>query len=473
MPEFDRPLDLLYALRDAGVAQPALDTLGARVQTVIQREIDSEVNRPGEHHERVARRRRRPSIGSIVVPLSTVVAVAVAVTAIALLSHQQARQQAAATPQALISRLAVLRRAQTPADVLPAHLHIAERQGTIIPSLTRRVYMANGVRMFLVATQPPLENSGSLWNSRLGDQVSIVAVAGHNATQTAAIPAADLSNAYEMRIVSPLGFAHGGPRDPYEVSVVPNGVAKVEWALANQTLHPTRVVRARASNNLAVARVRPGLLVRAHWYDRRGDVIPTSDRAFLEAQHERNAVQEAQIVRYDQQHPGRAAAAVLAEYAVFAVTSKTGVRATNGDLISRPRLAAIPWEILQGVSNFGASRTGHLAQPDPEETRQVITSSGARVYVIPGPSGVCLYTFEPSPLPEGQFSGGGGSCTVTLSQAASQGVGFTSTRFGVSTTYRLAPKTIRSITVRDPNGQRRTIQLPDGVYVGRTSQRRR
>jgi hypothetical protein len=115
--------------------------------------------------------------------VSVVVSIATAVTAITLLSHNRDRQQSAtAGAHGLIARLAVLRRPQTPADILAMRYRSVQaihHQGALIPGLTRLVATPPGARLYLVVTAPaggPLP----IWNPNLGDQVAIVdVVAGH------------------------------------------------------------------------------------------------------------------------------------------------------------------------------------------------------------------------------------------------------------------------------------------------------
>lgn len=420
---------------------------------------------PGDSHERAARLRRWPTTGALLTGLTAIVSIAVAVGAIALLSHHRGQQQSSAAPaQALISKLAVLRRPQTPADVLPAHLHLADPNGVIIPSLTRLVAVLPGAKLFLVVTTPA-GRSPPFWSPKLGDQVAIVAVTAQGSTESVAIPAADLTSADELMQAGVTGQRRVELRDAYDVAIVPDGVARVRWTFANDSYNPGRVVNTQVTNNVAVVRLErsTGMLLRATWYGADGSVIPTSDRAQRSAIAARQAVMRARDLRQDARYAYRAAPALLADFAVFAVNSRSGVRTAAGNIISHPRLASLPLPILNITS------PNQPPQLDPEDMRQVTTRSGARLWIIPGQRGLCVAELDPPRLPSGLSSGAGEGCSGTLAKAESHGAGLSSGRpGGLTTTYQVLPKTIPTITIRTSRGTRKTIHPPDGVYVGQT-----
>jgi len=471
MHESDPALQAVYDLRDAGLSRPAPETLRARVQAAVQKEIDAETLGSGRPRVRARRRGRRLSGGDLVAAIGVIVAITVAVAALALLSHGRGQSLTPAVgPDQLIARLAVLRRPQTAADVLPAELHIVNadhHHGTIIPGLTRLVATPPGARLFLVVQNP---TGGSLptWSPTLGPQVAIVEITAGHATQTEPIPAADLTNADEVR---PVGIqttrqSHGRFQASYDVAIIPDGVAHVRWTFLGGDAKPGRVVRITPTNNLAAVAFdrSTGLLLHGSWYGPNGHVIPTSDRAVLRADAHRTDVLRARIIRYDLAHEHHAPQALLARFAVFAITSQTGVRTASGNIILHPALASIPYPILQG-----AASPDLLPYPDPEEIREVITPSGARVFVIPGQRGLCLAHLDTSPLPDGLFSGTGSSCTATLAQAEAGGVAFGSSHLGSPpTTYRIVPRSQPTITVRSRDGKQTAISVPDGIYVGQT-----
>ena len=463
MPDTDLPLELLVAVRDVGITHPELEPLCARVQSAVDREIADETDRPRVRRRSVGRARRRPSVGAVVASLSTIVSVAVAVAAIALLSqHRGAQQPASAGAGQLIAKLAVLRRPQTPADRLPTghqRVQAVHHEGTIIPSLTRLVATRGEARLFLVVRTPaggPLPT----WSPKLGDQVSVIEVSAGRASETEPIPAADLTNADE---VMHLGN-RGSTSNTYDLAIVPDGVARVRWTFANQAFKPGRTITAPAIDNLAIVPLEPdteSLLLHGSWYAADGRVIPTSGQAVLRANAARQAVQSARIIRYDAHHSYRAAPTILAAFAVFAVTSRTGVRTASGDIISHPPLSAVPYSILQG-----AATPDTPPQLDPYQIREVITRSGLRVYVIPGRRGLCLATLDRSRFPDGILTGGASSSSANIAQAISQGVGFSSRHLGGPTiTYRIVPRSIKTITIRSKHGTRKRIAVPDGIYV--------
>jgi hypothetical protein len=177
-----------------------------------------------------------------------------------------------AAAQGLITRLAVLRRAQTAADVLPSLLRLphSPRGGVIIPSLTRLVAAAPNAKLFLVVMTPPAGSRPALWGAKFGDQVAIVAVTAAGASESSGIPAADLSNADEIE--PPLQSTNGRSlAHPDQVGIVPDGVARVSWTfakLSNRSFHAGRVVSLPVANNIAfVARDNStALLLSGRWY---------------------------------------------------------------------------------------------------------------------------------------------------------------------------------------------------------------
>jgi hypothetical protein len=257
---------------------------------------------------------------------------------------------------------------------------------------------------------------------------------------------------------------HASFANAYDVAVVPDGVAQVRWTFGDIAGKPGRVVDAPAADNVAVVpymrSAGEARLVRAAWFASNGRAIPTSDQALLRAIAARKAVLSARIVRYDARHSYRAAPALLADFAVFAVTSRTGVRTAAGNIISHPRLSSVPYPILE------IATPNEPPQLDPEDMRQVTTRSGVEVWIIPGRRGLCLAALQQSRLP-GLIGGGAGEdCSGTLARAESEGAGFTSGRpGGVTEIYEVVPKG-RTITIRTRRGTRKTIYPPDGVYVG-------
>lgn len=454
------PLERLRAANpEPWCPPPPIDEVWRRIEAHDRFAGDRVVVQPGWL---AAMRGRLRLTAGVLAVLSSVIVV-VAVGAIALLTHGP-RTSGASGAQQLIAKLAVLQRPQTAADMLPGRVGFRSPlspPGKIIPELTRLVRTLPDARLYLVVTT---WSPDSTWSARLGDQVSIVTVRGLHGAGTVPIPAADLTNANQVSLISPTDQQSPNTPGLYHVGIVPDGVARVRWTFANNQFQPGPVVNAPASNNVAVAQAPRDTFpvpLRAAWYAADGHRIPTSNRALLAAQAARDAAQKAQAIRYDLQHSYHADPSLLAAYAVFAITSPTGVKTAAGDIISRPHLSSLPLAILQGED-----RPEQLFQLDFTQLRQVITPSGKRVYLIPGRRGLCLSAgANTSPFLDGILAGGGGSSCAPLARADSQALRFISGYLGVDTMYEIVPKTIHSITIRTSSGLRTTIPLPDGIYV--------
>jgi hypothetical protein len=248
----------------------------------------------------------------------------------------------------LIARLAVLRRPQTPADVVPTTRLLGPRRGArTLPGLTRLVAIEPGTRLFLVVTTPA-GGSPPLWNPRLGDQVTIVAVTSGGSAESVGFPAVDLADADQVLEAGVFAPSRPVEDSVYNVSIVPDGVARVRWGFVTPAGKPGRVVDVPVANNVAVSPLRrgTGVLGRATWYASDGSVVPTSDRALRHAFAVREAVLTARAARYDARHSYHAPAALPADFAVFAFTSRTGVRtrgATSSPTRGLPQCRCRSW----------------------------------------------------------------------------------------------------------------------------------
>ena len=442
---------------------PSIEEVWRRIEARDRMPQDSSLTRAGGLVTAGARLR---STGGVVAAVSSV-AVVLALGAIALLVHGRGTVAGGSGgAQELISRLAVLRRPQTPADLLPSRLHIASPltpRGRIVPQFTRLVRSLPDARLYLVVTT---WSPDSIWSRQFGDQVSIVEISGGHGTETVPIPAADLTNANEVSEITPAGLGARPQRGAYWVGIVPDGVARARWTFAKNLTEPGPVLDAAVANNVAVTTASPSgspVPLRAAWYAPNGQRVATSNQALLAAQAAKRAGQKAQLIRGVREHPYHADPSLLAAFAVFAVTSRAGVKTAAGDIISHPPLSALPLDVLQGWADAGQRPQFDL---DFTQVRKVITPSGATVYVVPGQRALCLVTgSHPSPFPDGFLSGGGGGSCNLLPQVKSQGIYMTSGSLGVSRTYEIVPNTVQTITVRNSRGIRTTIPVPDGIYV--------
>jgi len=145
-------------------------------------------------------RRWRRSRASVPLIVSCLVVALIAVLALLVLRPSPvarhgspSRPAATSAADALIAKLAVLRRPQTSADRLPRNLKLNREangvglpQGThwgvILPSLSRLVATPPGARLYLVVTTP-VSGSQALWRASLGDQVTILVITAHGATE--------------------------------------------------------------------------------------------------------------------------------------------------------------------------------------------------------------------------------------------------------------------------------------------------
>jgi hypothetical protein len=412
------------------------------------------------------RARRRASGGLVVVAAGVGVAVVIAVVALALAGHRGAPVGVpAGTPpgaQALIAKLAVLRRPQTPADRLPADLHLvtvnAGRAGAIVPGLTRLVANVDGARVYMVVMSPV---GSRLWPVRLGDQVALLAVTSGRAFERFGLPAAGLSDPRFLFSLAPGRFPPIGNRVAIG-EIVPDGVARVSWELSTPGTHPAPThLSPHVSSNVAVASVsRLGLVGRVRWYDAGGRRIPTSERLLNSIAAARVARQRAATLKRAGQSTAKASPVLIAGFPLFSAAA-LGSHA-SGITITHPSIRALPTGVLGIVSTAGP-RPGSV---DPHEIRQVQSRSGAEFWVVPGTNTVCIFSLiRPA---SGRLGGGGaqGQCSPPRDRVL--GTGITDHEYlrnGAPVTVGVMPASVPSVTVTYTNGSIRTIPLTDGVYV--------
>lgn len=431
------------------------------VLPTVRRQVQQAAAREAARGRRDVSLRGAPLPTGWLVPAGALaVAVVIAVAAIGLLGHRRPAgpgPAAAGAPgaQRLIARLAVLRRPQEAADVLPAGVHVANAPaGKIIPAYTRLVATPPGARLYLVVTRP-YDHRGALWSPRLGDQVALVEVTDKGATQSAGIPAADLDDPSQE---SDLGYSprYPGRFSPHELmaEVVPDGVARVRWSFAVPGPGPNYTASMQVANNVVFAGetgrgTRDAALIHVSWYTASGAPVPTSDATLRRARAAQDAPVRARSIREDRRHHYTAPPSLLARFSIFRVDSPTGVHVPGGLTLLHPSLSAVPTPVL-------ASPVDQV-QLDPFQMREVITSSGVRVFVIPGQRGMCVSYTVPSPL-TGLFEGGGANCSGSLAQAESEGLSLNASDPGICTSFGVVPDGKRA---RAP----RSVRVTDGIYA--------
>ncbi|HEY2320312.1 MAG TPA: hypothetical protein VGH67_18535 [Solirubrobacteraceae bacterium] len=365
----------------------------------------------------------------------------------------------ARSPDALVARLAVLRRPQTPADMLPSGTRLPPPGGTILPALTRLVATLPGdLKAYLVVTTPT-GGALPLWSPRLGDQISVVAKGPHATGFETPYPAVDLNDPLNVGRVG-----NGAPRTPladaHNIAILPDGVSRVRWRFAKLSGGRDAVQTATVTNNVAVApSLRNAVLPDgATWYAPDGTAVPTSDTALVRAVAAMRAALKARAVRDAQRHSRQAAPSLLAAFAVFSVTSRHPVREPGGITVARPRLADVPLPILDVLSHMPG-------QLDAHQMRAIATRAGDQMWLIPGARGLCLAVMD-KPVAASPLSGGGAGavCATNLTQVEAQGIGLGEGRPGASVSFGILPRSKPTITVTI-GGHRRVIRPPFGVYV--------
>lgn len=475
--------DLVCSVRPFLAAHEAEDA----AIDAARRRLHGAITRPAPRTPQEKRRRAwRPVLATMPIVISGGVALVIAAVAfIALGGHGRSHPQATlrgpvAGPgaDALIAKLAVLRRPQTAADRLPAKLHIpnvyASKPLTIIPSLSRLVATPPGAKIYLVVTEPARGN-GTLWSPSLGDQLNIVAITKSGAiTEGAGYPAADITdptNVYASGIK--LSNARQSTRaqrlaDAYDVAIVPDGVAHVRWTFATRAGTAGPVITVPVANNVAITKLTPAhaRVLHTTWYAPNGHVVPTSNapsRRILAAQ---DASRRRAALAAARRSHVTATPAILHAFAVFDFGSRSGTRVAHGYIISHPSLAQLPVALLPG--GLGGPRS----QQDLRDVRKIVAPSGQTLYIIPGVNTICLFAVEISHLPYQRASSTdlSGGCAPTLARALKDGTGETSTgsRIRGSMVYMVVPRTTHNYKLQTGRHAFRTIHPVDGVVVAHT-----
>lgn len=356
----------------------------------------------------------------------------------------------------LVSMLAVLRRPQTAADrAVPASelRFLQANEGPIVSTLTRLVTTADGARFFVFVTKPSdaiVPRQAPLWAASLGDRVFVT-----NATGSAPeipVPAAELRDPY----LASSWYVARSPKQ-YFVEIVPDGVTRARLVFRTGTVY------APVSHNTVVALAPPSSnedLRSVTWYAPGGRVLPaltlTTDATLHTAVAARAAAIRAALIRQDAKLPNRAPSALLGNFAVFAADTERPVRA-HGITISHPTLSSLPPTVLEFVN-------------DPREMRAVLTRSGLRFWIDPGPLSV---SESPTRVREltyvclrQQSNPSTASCSLRLAAVLARGL-WDAGRLvdGTAVIYGIVPDTNRTVTLRLPGGGARTVPVVHGVVV--------
>jgi hypothetical protein len=259
--------------------------------------------------------------------------------------------------------------------------------------------------------------------------------------------------------------AGAGPsnvRWAYDVSIVPDGVARVRWTFADRAGGPGAVVSAPAFNNLAIAPVSraTAVLLSASWYAADGSVVPTSTEARDQAIAAQQATERRQALAQAELQRVRAPAQLLASFAVFSFESPTGTRTSDGYEIAHPPLSQLPLGLLRPRRQLG----------DLREVRRVRAPSGLEMWVVPGPNGLCVFeTDPPTRLPYGRVERiGGGGCSGSVKHALANGTGVDVGGQQGAVVYGVVPRTVHSVKIQVSASASRTIHPADGVYITQT-----
>lgn len=227
--------------------------------------------------------------------------------------------------------------------------------------------------------------------------------------------------------------------------------------------HPY-LVNTQAANDVVVAPFHAGTpyLLRAVWYAADGAAVPTSDSALLHAIAARQNIERARIIRREAGIRYRPASALLAAFAVFNVTSGSGVK-VGGLTISHPTLSSLPLAILSITAHAGNPRFD--PELDPKDIRQATTRSRVSAWIIPGARSLCVAVVDKPRFPR-LFAGTGAGmgCSRDVASVVADGSGISSDRWN----YGVLPNNKPTLTIRTGPHSHKTIHPPDGVYIYRT-----
>lgn len=182
-----------------------------------------------------------------------------------------------------------------------------------------------------------------------------------------------------------------------------------------------------------------------------------------------------ELSHYPTYHAPRA---LLADFFVFSINSRSGVRIRSGLIISRPRLSSLPLGALGMITHEYPEtfmRGCHptrlcrqrlhqqpFTQPDLSQIRQVRSPAGLAFLVVPGRQGLCF-------IAEREGGGASGSCAnLKAAEKGGEGEssGQTSRTATTGTYYILLPKSHPTTKILAGPHRWRTIRPLDGVYIG-------
>jgi hypothetical protein len=403
--------------------------------------------------------RRSLSLNWLMPAMAVGVATLVAVVAVTSLSHRAPATRAVPSgvpvrARGLASRLAVLRRSQRPADVLPAWA-VRETESLtlntpLIGRLSRRVATVHlgqygRASVYLVVHRPPrfplhLKRLGPPQLSpRLGDQATIAFVGPFR--EEAAINDRAVAAGGET-VAAHGGELTAGPGQFSELwgavaSIVPDGVKRVKWVFVPVGIDsglPPITVWPKVGDNVAIGHVRPRLqfyLRAAVWYGADGRELQWFGAMTSAPPSAQKFKQALEMSLHDPVAP-----ALLRHFGVLGKPSHS-----------------------PGLSRTAAAS---LIEPNPVDlnvarARSVFDRAmRTRLWVIPGTQGMAIRS-------EGAVVGqGSGGVSVPLSG----GLFIESARrSGHRTIIGLAPDGNRVVTALLPSGHRRTAPVKDNFYV--------
>jgi hypothetical protein len=386
--------------------------------------------------------------------LSVLVVAVVTVGALSL-SHRTPNLRsggpAASGSAALVKRLAVLRRAQTPADrTYPPYLAQRGRSGRagVIMKLTRLAATVSTptvgqVRVYVTVRRLPARRIYS--PARTGaDAVSAVAVAGHGANGSGPITATmlDMPNAVGGGLASP-----GAGLDPNRgvtVGIVPDGVTRVKWVFSGAAFGVTRprplTIYPRVQSNVAVAAVKPsqGPLVHATWYGPTGQAIASAGPGLQARQHLQ------QIAAVNATRRRAIAPLLLSHYSLF--------RSIAPDDLTRD------WRLPTPGTEGGYVGQMELNYWQTRYVPSVTGLDGPGLWITPGSRGLCIS--DPQ----------AGDCGKLTTRAADGIIGGGTSDGHQQSISGLVPDGNSTITLVLADGTRKTVPVVDhNVYEATVS----